>query len=130
MFAELHDEYHNNASLLMSRQMFFKELIKIKDNDGRYIVDVFSRDGIPNTLAGYNIGFMQDMAKNVETEGEDLIVFGDIKEAYTIVKRRGMSLLADPYSLDGGVLMKFDSRGGAGITNSQAIKVLRRAPAP
>lgn len=126
LFAELHDTYHANASLLMSRQLFFKDLIKIKDLQNRYIVDIFGADGIPKTLAGYNIGFMSDMAKNTTVSAQDLIVFGDIKRAYTIVKRRGLTLLADPYSLDGGVMMKMDSRGGAGVTNSQAVKILRR----
>lgn len=126
LFAALNDTYHDNAALLMSRQLFFKELIKLKDTQGRYIVDIFARDGIPNTLAGYRIGFMQNMAKDLSVANQDLIAFGDIRQAYTIVKRRGMSLLADPYSLDGGVLMKFDSRGGAGVTNTQAYKILRR----
>jgi len=66
------------------------------------------------------------MARNATVASQDLIAFGDIRKAYTIVKRRGITLLADPYSLDGGVMMKIDSRGGAGVTNSQAVKILRR----
>ena len=135
MFKELKSNYQNNANILMSRQMLYAEILTLKDGQGRYLIDIWDRpsnsnvaDGrIPMALAGFPIVFMQDMPKDTGTANQDLLAFGDFREGYTIVNRRGVTVLRDPYSLDGGVYFKIDSRGGAAVTNSEAYKIMRRA---
>jgi len=133
IFAELKGAYHTNASILMSRQMLFREVIKLKDLNGRYLIDVFDRPitsnvaagQIPMALLGFRVVFMQDMAKDTSVVNQDVIAAGDFRMAYSIVTRRGTTVLRDPFSLDGGVFFKVDSRGGADVTNSEAYKILR-----
>ncbi len=127
LFASLKNDYHTNASILMSRQMLLNKFLTIKDGEDRYIVDIWNRPGgIPMTLAGYPVKFMQDMPLLDTTASQDLLAFGDFRRAYTIVDRRGLIVLRDPYTLDGGVYFKIDSRGGAAVTNTEAYKILRR----
>ena len=76
-------------------------------------------------LAGYPIIFMQDMPTNNKTPASQIMAFGDFRRAYSIVRRRGVTVLRDPYTLDGGVFFKVDSRGGADVTNSEAYKLLQ-----
>lgn len=135
MFQELKSNYHGNATILMSRQMLYSQVLTLKDSQGRFLIDIWDRpitsnvaDGrIPMSLAGFPIVFMQDMPKNTTTANQDLLAFGDFREGYSIVRRRGVTVLRDPYSLDGGVFFKIDSRGGADVTNSEAYKILRRS---
>ena len=77
-------------------------------------------------LAGFPVVFMQDMDKGGTLAADDQpVAFGDFRQAYSIIRRRGVSVLRDPYSLDGGVFFKVDSRGGADVTNSEAYKILK-----
>lgn len=135
MFAALKGNYQNNASLLMSRQLLYKEILTLKDSQNRYLIDIWDRpitsntaDGrIPMSIAGFPVVFMQDMPKDISVADQDLLAFGDFRQGYSIVTRRGVTVLRDPYSLDGGVFFKVDSRGGADVTNSEAYKIMRRA---
>lgn len=83
---ELHGKllprFRRNAAWLMNKDTF-TEMLKIKDGDGRYMVERSLSASIPETLLGYRIedvDFMPDIAV-----GEFPIALGDWSQAYTIV---------------------------------------------
>lgn len=121
--AALKDEYAANASILMSRQVFYK-MLQYVGNDKHNIIDIFSKDKVELKILGYPVVFMQDMPK-VDTTGTECVAFGDFKRAYTIVDRVGMSILRDPYTSKGVVKFYSRMRTGGHPTNTEAYKILK-----
>ncbi|PNX52012.1 MAG: hypothetical protein BV456_01040 [Thermoplasmata archaeon M8B2D] len=124
---KLKSDYHSNAKILMSRQVF-SQLLQEVGTDGHNIIDIFNRpttDGkIPFSIAGYPVEFMQNMPTTI-AGGTLACCLGDFKEAYTIVDRIGISILRDPYSADGAIIFKARMRTGGDVVNTEAYKILK-----
>jgi HK97 family phage major capsid protein len=75
----------------------------------------------PQTLAGYPIVEMEDMA---DFAGAALpYAFGNFAAAYTIVDRQGVRILRDPYSSKPFVSFYTTKRVGGDVINFEALKI-------
>jgi HK97 family phage major capsid protein len=75
----------------------------------------------PQTLAGYPIVEMEDMA---DFAGGALpYAFGNFAAAYTIVDRQGVRILRDPYSSKPFVSFYTTKRVGGDVINFEALKI-------
>lgn len=98
---------------------------KFKDGQGNYIWRDAIAAGTPPTLLGYPVEFdegMPDIGANACP-----IAFGNFKLGYCIVDRPGIKLLRDPYTNKPNVNFYAYKRVGGGLTNDDAIKVLKIA---
>lgn len=126
-------KYHANGTFLMSRVVFFSKILTLKTSgSGEYLLDAFKdpKGGrIVYSILGYPVVFADDMIQvaggTAFTAGQLPIMFGDFKEAYTIVDRLGISILRDPYTQDGAVKLSSRKRVGGGVVNSEAYKILK-----
>jgi len=99
---------------------------KLKDGEARYIWRDGLEAGIPNMLLGKPV----EIDDNMPDIGENTypIAFGDFQRAYTIVDHVvGTRVLRDPYSEKGQVLFYTTKRVTGGVTNFQAVKLLKIA---
>ena len=123
LMGDLKDKYHANSTYLMRRQTFLSEILTNLTGNGEYIVNVFEKDGIPVSIAGYPVKFDADfpaVAANALA-----VAFGDFREAYTIADRVGLSVLRDPYSAKPAVEFYARQRVGGEVVNSEAYKILK-----
>jgi HK97 family phage major capsid protein len=98
---------------------------KLKDNDGTYILTQDFRDGFREMILGYPIVGFEDMA--ALATGSDSIAFGNFREGYQLVDRRGLTLLRDPYTAKPYVQFYTTRRVGGDVVNFEAIKLIRFA---
>lgn len=81
--------------------------------------------GAPASLMGYPIyeaGGMDNVAS-----GKLVAIFGNIREAYTIVDRIGIRVLRDPYTAKPYVAFYTTKRVGGDVLNFEAVKILKVA---
>lgn len=57
--------------------------------------------------------------------GATPVLFGNLRQTYTIVDRRALTLQIDPYTAGFCTLFKWDARIGGGITCPNASRLLR-----
>lgn len=98
---------------------------KLKDGEGRYLWQQSLSQGQPDRLLGFPVWqdeFMPDIGANAYPIG-----FGNWRKGYTIVDRSELTLLRDPYTKKGWVRFYFTKRVGGGVTDSNAIKLLKIA---
>lgn len=114
-------DYLPGASFLMSRAMRNK-VRKLKDQDGRFLYQASLDAAIPDRLMGYPVFLAEDMP----TLGADVvgILFGDFRQAYTIVDRSGIQVIRDPFTQPGFVKYYVSKRVGGAVTNPEAVKAL------
>jgi HK97 family phage major capsid protein len=120
--------YQPNAVWLMSRTTY-GAICKLKDQSGQPYVGGYGkylRDGssidVPMVLSK-PVVFCSDMPELAA--GSLSIAYGDFKKGYTILDRMGISVLQNPYKLVGQMGFYFRKRVGAGVTNYQAIKIMK-----
>jgi HK97 family phage major capsid protein len=81
--------------------------------------------GAPATLLGYPVSMAEDfpaLAANSLSAA-----FGDFRAAYTIVDRRGIAMMRDPFTAKPFVKFYTTTRVGGAVTDFDAIKLLRFA---
>lgn len=108
----------NEATLATVRQM--------KDGSGSYYL------WQPDPLVGFGGRFLgspvivddnfADIAANSLS-----IAFGNMKRAYTIVDRRGIAIIRDNVTKKGVIKFHISKRVGGGITNFEAVKLMKFA---
>lgn len=122
---ELKAGYRQNANFLMARRTV-RDVRKLKDGDGNYLVDLRLRDG----------ALIESIFGNPVVEGEDMpaiaansysIAYGDFAEAYTIVDRLGVSVVRDNITTPGFVKYLMRKRVGGGAVNFEALKFMKFA---
>lgn len=114
-------DYLPNASFLMTRAMRNK-IRKLRDGDDRSLLQMSLADGVPDRLLGYPVRLAEDMA--APGEDEMGILFGDFRQAYTIVDRVGITIQRDTLTRPGFVRWYARKRVGGAVTNPEAIKAL------
>lgn len=108
----------NDATLAMARQM--------KDGSGTYYL------WNPDPTAGFGGRFLgspviiddnfADLAANSLS-----VAYGNMKRAYTIVDRRGIAVIRDNVTKKGVTKFHVSKRVGGGITNFEALKLMKFA---
>jgi len=116
--------YRQNASWVMNRKVQ-GALRKLKDADGNYLWQpAASADGKARFM-GFDLVEAEDMP-NIAANSLS-IAFGDFKRGYLIVDRQGVSVLRDPFSSKPYVLFYTTKRVGGGVSDFDAIKLLKFA---
>jgi len=117
------DQYLQNASFLMRREVRTK-IRKLKEaTSDRYLWEPGLQMGQPDRLLGYPVRIDQYIP-TIAT-GSLSLAFGDFREAYTIVDRIGVRTLRDPYTAKPYVRFYSTKRSGAGAINTEAVKFLK-----
>lgn len=108
----------NDATLGTVRQM--------KDGSGAYYL--WQPDPTGN-FGGLLLGSPVEIDDNMpDIAANSLsIAFGNFKRAYTIVDRRGIAVIRDPFTKKGVTKFHISKRVGGGITNFEALKFMKFA---
>lgn len=116
--------YRANAAFVMNSKTA-GAVRKMKDNDGRFLWSDGLAAGEPARLMGYPVLVAEDMPDIAA--GAHAIAFGDFRAGYTIAERPDLRVLRDPFSAKPNVLFYATKRVGGGVTDFNAIKLLRFA---
>lgn len=117
------DQYLNNASFLMRREMRTK-IRKLKGaTSDLYLWEPGLAVGTPDRLLGYPVKIDQYVPA-LATDSLSLAL-GDFKEAYTIVDRIGVRTLRDPFTAKPYVVFYSTKRTGGGAVNFESCKFLK-----
>lgn len=118
-------QYRGNAVFTMN-DATLGAIRKFKDGQGLYLwAPSMLMQGAVGQLLGHAVvtdDFMPDLGSNAYP-----IAFGDMKRAYYIVDRKGVSILRDPATAFPAVRFLARRRVGGGIANFEAVKVLKCA---
>lgn len=119
---ELHSNYRAGASWMMNRGTL-ATVRKLRDADGNYLWERNFQAGMPFTLLGSPVIEAEDMP---DIAADSLsIAYGDFRQGYIIVQRRGINVLRDPYTTKGVVKYYTTVRVGGDVKNVDAIKLLK-----
>lgn len=116
--------YHRNARFMAAR-LTLRDIRKLKDGQGRYLWEPIVQQGQPNLLLGFPIHQADDVAAVAANSLS--IIFGDFKTAYTIVDRKGIRVLRDPFTAKPFVKLYTTRRVGGDIVNFEALKLQKLA---
>lgn len=111
-----------NAKWYMSRQTYLK-FLELKDADGHYFLTSMKDGSARNILFGKPIVLMDNMPE--PTINSLAIAYGDMRQAYTILERKGMTVQKDYLTRKGMVGYYTTKRVGGGVTNFQALSLIR-----
>lgn len=117
-------KYRANGNFLLN-DLTLAKIRKFKDGQGNYLWQPSFQMGQPDRLSGYPVAVsdnMPDVAADAYA-----VAFGDFNAGYQIVDRRGVKVLADPYTTKGVTTFYTTKRCGGDVVNFEAIKVLKIA---
>ena len=120
--ASLKAPYRQNASWIMNR-LTFAAVAKLKDGQGRFLLEMNAALGTPPSLLGYPVTIVEEMP-NIGS-GSLSIGFGDWSRAYVIVDHTGIRMLRDPFTNKPFVRFYSTMRTGGGMLDSTAFKLIR-----
>lgn len=114
--------YRANGSFLMNRRTV-SAVRKLKDTEGQYLWRPSQSAGEPASLLGYPVHEIETMPDI----GSDAyaVAFGDFARALTVVDRKGVSVLRDPYSNKPYVLFYMVKRVALALQDARALKLLK-----
>ncbi len=121
---ELKEPYQNNAWWLMKRSSL-KAVLLFKDSNNQYLWRPGLEQKGPSSLGGYSVRMADDMP--AVGAGALSIIFGDIRQAYTIVDRIGVRVLRDPFTAKPFVVFYTTKRVGGDVVNFEAIVIQKVA---
>lgn len=114
--------YRQNATWLMNRRTQ-GAVRKLKDAEGNYLWQPAASPDGRASLMGFSLVEAEDMP---DIGADSLsVAFGDFRRGYLIVDRQGVNILRDPYSAKPYVLFYTTKRVGGGISDFDAIKLLK-----
>lgn len=116
--------YRRNGRFVMNR-MTQSVVRRIRDDNGNYLWQPDLAGSLRPTLLGFPVEECDDMPDIAP--GSASIAFGDFQRGYLVVDRRGVQVLRDPYSAKPYVLFYVTKRVGGGISDFNAIKLLKFA---
>lgn len=120
--SSLKHKYLRNACWIMSRSAYMA-VQHIKDDLGYHIFQS-TMMGLPTTILGYPVYIDDDLPELESGKATCSIVFGDFKNAYTIVDRTCVNLFRDPYSSKPFVEFFATKRTGGDVINFDALKII------
>lgn len=120
LIGKLKFEYRGNAIVAGSRETE-TDVALLKDGDNRYLFE-YDQAGVLR-VRGIPFVVFNDMP-DPDTDTYSIAV-GDFGAAYTIVKRKDMNILRDPYSNKPYIAYYATKRVGGDVVNYEAIKLLK-----
>jgi HK97 family phage major capsid protein len=124
LLGSLKAEYRPNARFMMERTAT-TALRLMKDGDGRYLLDYSNTSRAQGSVFGYGITEGDDLA--AISAGAVPVAFGDFRQAYTIVQRRGIRVLRDPFTKKPMVQFDHTARVGGDMVDFDALRVMKIA---
>lgn len=121
----LKDHFLANAAWYMNRTTlgYLRSKTDASAN-GKFIFIPSFQAGLPDTVMGYPVRRLQDMATYSTTDAL-AIAFGDMQECYQIVDRLGLTVLVDPYTAKPWVKYYTRGRVGGDVVNFEAMKFVK-----
>jgi HK97 family phage major capsid protein len=122
----LKEPYQANARFLMKRTSF-GAVINIKtgiSGDNRPIFNMMydKNAGLAFSILGAPVSFADDVP--AVANDVNAAIYGDLRQAYTIVDRIGLRVLRDPYSSKPYIQYYTTKRVGGDVVNAEAVKIL------
>lgn len=114
--------YRGNASWLMN-DATLSAIRKFKDGQNQYLWVPGLADGALGILLGKPV-YVDDYMPNLGSNTYP-IAFGDFARGYVVVRRRGMTMLRDPFTAKPFTKFYTTMRVGGGVQNFEAIKLLK-----
>lgn len=126
LFYDLQGAYQANASWMM-KNTTMADVAVLKDGDGAFLLrEMLNGDGsLVRTIMGRPAYIADDMP--ARGSGAFAIAVGDFAAGYTIIDGLNVTVLRDPYSAKPNVLFYTTKRVGGGVSDFDAIKLLRFA---
>lgn len=116
--------YRNGASFLMN-DLTAATVRQFVDNEGRYLWQPANQAGQAPTLLGYAVETDDNMP--IAEANAFPVAFANWSQFYLIVDRVGVSVLRNPYKVNGVVLFYTRKRTGGGVQNFEAGKLMKIA---
>lgn len=124
IYWKLRAPYRAGATWLMSSDTA-SQLDKLKNGEGEYMWRQSTSEGMAPTLLGLPVRIEENMP---EVEAGALpIALGNWSLAYTVLDRPGIRMLRDPYTQKPHMILYSYMRVGGGLSNSEAVKLLKIA---
>lgn len=120
----LRSGYRANARYVMN-SVTMAALSKVKDSQGRYLLQAAVSAGAPDTIDGRPITIAEDMP-NIAANAFP-VALGDFQKGYTIADVVGMWMVRDELTKTGWVRFPMSKRVGGRLRDTQAIKLLKIA---
>ena len=124
MIASLKNGYRLGSVWLMN-SLTQAALAKIKDTQGRYLLQTDVAAGMPYKLEGYDVMVAEDMP--VVAANSFPIAFGNFKKGYVIADIAGMWMVRDEITKPGYIRFPMSKRVGGKMLDSNAIKLMKVA---
>lgn len=118
----LDEQYLSKACFLMHRTTL-ASLQNLQDNNGRFIWQPALNQTRLDSLFGLPVLCSSHMP--IIEENNLAVAIGDFKSAYTIVDKKHISLMKDPYTEKPFVKFYVTKRVGGDVVNVNAIKLLK-----
>lgn len=130
-FDEMHDltytlkSGYRASSRWVMNSLTMAAFAKVKDADGRYLLQASQSMGAPDMINGYGVTVAEDMPDI----GADAfpVAFGDFSRGYLIADRVGMGMIRDNVTKPGYVKYIMFKRVGGTLKDTNAIKLLKVA---
>lgn len=116
--------YRNGASFLMN-DLTAARVRKFKDGQGNYLWQPTTVAGQPSQFMGYNVETDDNMP--AAAANAFAVAFANWKQFYLVIERTGVTVLRNPYKVNGVVLFYTRKRVGGGVQNFEAGKLLQIA---
>jgi HK97 family phage major capsid protein len=124
---EVPEQYARNGAYLVHSSTV-QQMRLMKDQNGQYLWQPQVAAGQPPTFNGYPV-YRQNDIPEIPAPGTaaDVAIFGDVRLAYRIVDRMGMTMqrLTELYAEQGLVGFKAHRRVGGGVVRANALRILR-----
>jgi HK97 family phage major capsid protein len=118
---KLNPAYRKNAAFVMHPATYSTLLQNKASSSGNYLLDgASSATGLPSA---WGLPVYLDVNVPVAGASSASILCGDFKSGYCIQDVGSLSVLRDPYTSKGNILIWAESRVYAGVVDSNAIKV-------
>ena len=129
LMGSLKEVYQPRAQLMMKRGTFI-EYLKLSGTNVFRFFNLQPSSGNQGQVLGPSISLLEKpvrLADDMPVIGSNAlgVAYGDFSVGYTVVDRKRISILRDPYTSPGMTKFYAEKRTGGGVTNFEAIKLLK-----
>ncbi|MGO8502782.1 phage major capsid protein [Rhizobium leguminosarum] len=129
LMGSLKEDYQAGASFLMKRATFI-EYLKLSGTNVFRFFNLQPQSGPQGKVLGGSLTLLEQTVRLADdmpviASNALSVAYGNFGRAYTVVDRKGISVLRDPYTAPGLTKFYAEKRTGGGVTNFEAIKLLK-----